>query len=51
MNNISHPINHDQIRCEQIDIAQRFLNIHVTPIPLLYGQKQPAIPEWQKLTR
>jgi DNA polymerase I-like protein with 3'-5' exonuclease and polymerase domains len=51
MNKISHPTDRDQFRCGRTDIAGRLLERGFVPVPLLFREKKPAIPEWQKLTR
>jgi DNA polymerase I-like protein with 3'-5' exonuclease and polymerase domains len=51
MDSVSHPTDRDQFRCGRIDIAGRLLERGIVPIPLLFREKKPAIPEWQKLTR
>jgi len=51
MDKISHPTDRDQFRCGLTDIAGRLLERGFVPVPLLFREKKPAIPEWQKLTR
>ena len=51
MDSVSHPTDRDQFLCEQIGIAGRLLERGFVPVPLLFREKKPAIPEWQKLTR
>jgi hypothetical protein len=51
MDSVSHPTDRGQFCCEQIDIAGRLLERGFVPVPLLFREKKPAIPEWQKLTR
>jgi hypothetical protein len=51
MDKVSHPTDRDQFRCGRTDIAGRLLERGIVPVPLLFREKKPAIPEWQKLTR
>jgi len=51
MDKITHPTDRDQLRCGRTDIACRLLERGFVPVPLLFREKKPAIPEWQKLTR
>jgi len=51
MDSVSHPTDRDQFRCGRTDIAGRLLERGFVPVPLLFREKKPAIPEWQKLTR
>jgi hypothetical protein len=51
MDRVSHPTDRDQFCCGRTDIACRLLERGFVPVPLLPREKQPAIPEWQKLTR